>query len=415
MDDFVTLSNRLLGRAPKVGHALSRQFINDAWHTLQSRREWSWRRRTGVFAPAALYSTGTVSTNVSTGQPTLVTGSGTAWTPQMIGRQIRVYGLNYPYYTIIGWLSATQLLIDRPWAGSDVALVPYEILQVYYTVPADFGYFIVIVSPKDGYRLHFELTQTELAGMDPQRAQSGQTYAFVFLDYNPILGGVIDAVISVAAAGDAPISTTTLGYSYVADVSYIIQVVTGGATGTATFQWMRAGQTAFSPVTATAAVATDLMDGVQIYWPAGLTYVANDLFVINAHASAVYGSARYEAWPKPSIATYVYPYLYMAREYDLTDAAPTLPPPIASRGEVLIEMALESCARYPGPDAATPNPYFNLALAGQHATKAQMLINDLERNDEEVNLTGVSYQGLPMVGIPFLDGSWKQTHAPFLG
>src|ERR1017187_2631317 len=103
MDDFNNLWKRLLNRCPNVGPVLAQQLVNDSWHVLQADQEWSWRRRGSTFAPPNQYITGLASTNVATGSPTLITGSGTAWTPSMIGQQIRIGGLLYPFYTIVGW------------------------------------------------------------------------------------------------------------------------------------------------------------------------------------------------------------------------------------------------------------------------------------------------------------------------
>ena len=414
MDDFVSLSNRLLNRAPSVGLALSQQFINDSWRTLQSRREWSFRRRHGTFSPPNLYTTGQATTNVATGSPTLITGIGTAWTPQMVGSQIRIGGLLFPYYTIVGWLDAAHIVIDQPWAGNDVVAQPYQILQIYYPVPADFGYWVVVVSIKDGYRLWTNVTETDLGLLDPQRTNQGQTYGIAFYDFSPSFGGIIGPVIPVAATGAAPISTTSTGYSYVANATYIIQVVTGGTTGTATFKWMRAGQTAFQPTVATADSAQDLSDGVQIYWPDSQTYVANDLFIINAQSLVSSGVPRYELWPAPTYSGYLYPFIYIAKEYDLTAQAPQLPPFVANRGEVLLEMALAKAATFPGTEE-NPNPYFSLALSQMHDRRATELIWDMERNDQEVAIEAITYQTYEFYPAPWVDGNWQQSHAPFLG
>ncbi len=156
------------------------------------------------------------------------------------------------------------------------------------------------------------------------------------------------------------------------------------------------------------------MDGVQIYWPTGQSYVASDLFVINCTSQVTTGVPRYELWPAPTYTGYLYPYQYVAKEYDLTPAAPQLPPFIAHRGEVILEMALAACARYPGADTDHPNPYFNLSLALQHETRVQNMFVDLERNDEEVGVSLIDYQNFPLYPAPWLDGSWQSTHAPFL-
>jgi len=416
VDDYVSLSQRLLSRCPAAGIALSQQLINDSWHQLQARRQWSWRRRSGIFAPPNLYAPAapvTASSNVSAGSPTLITGIGTAWTPQMVGQQIRIGGLLNPYYTIVQWLSPTAILIDQPWAGADVVNQTFQVLQIYFPVPADFGYFYVAVSIKDAYRLWTGTTQYELAMLDPQRTNQGQTYAIAFKDYTPIYGGVIGPVTSIAATGAAPVSATTTGYSFIADATYIIQVIFGGTSGSATYQWMRAGQSQFTGPLQTSDQLQDLMDGVQVYWPDTVVYNAGDLFTINARAQIATGVPRYELWPGPTFTGYLYPYIYYAKEYDLSAAQPQLPPFIAGRGEVILEMALAKCATYPGADADHPNPYFNLALAKMHETKVEMMMVDLERNDEEIGVSNLEYEDWPYMG-PWMDGSWRQRHAPFM-
>ena len=414
-DNFNTLSNRLLNRAPQVGIVLAQQLINDSFHTLQARKEWSWRRRSSVFAPPNLYLQGNATTNVAAGDPTLITGNGTSWTPQMIGQQIRIGGLLYPYYTIVGWLGPTQILIDQPWYGADVTAQPYNILQCYFPVPDDFGYFYVAVSIKDGYRLWTNVTEADLALLDPQRTNQGQTYAVSFRDYSPQFGGTIGPVIPITNPADpGPISTTSTGFSYVTNATYIIQVVTGGVTGTATWKWLRAGQATFSTTVATSQYAQNLSDGVEIYWPTGQTYVAGDLFVINCVSLMTGSVPRYELWPAPTYAGYLYPYIYISKEYDLTVAQPQLPPNIANRGEVLLEMALAKCATFPGADAEHQNPYYNLKLAQWHELKYLDMLIELENEDENIGVTKIDYQAYPFYPAPWLDGGWEQHHAPFL-
>lgn len=414
MDNFNTLSNRLLNRCPAVGIVLAGQLVNDAWQTLQARKDWSWRRASATFAPPTLYSFGFASTNVATGNPTLITGAGTTWTQQMIGSQIRIGGLLYPFYTIIGWLSPTALLIDQPWSGPDVAGQAYQILQCYYPVPADFGYFEVAVSIKDGYRLYIQTTQEELALMDPQRSDQGQTYATAFRDFSSSFGGVIGPVIPVSNSVDpGPISTTTFGFTYPTNATYIIQIQDPGPSGTATFQWIRAGQINFQPTQTTADTPQDLSDGVQIYFPDGVNYVSGDLFIINCQSMISAGVPRYELWPAPSFSGYLYPYIYFKKEYALTAQAPTLPPPVACRGELLLELALEKCATFLGQDSEHPNPYFNLNLANYHRDRSEMMLIDFLDNDQNVAVSNITYQDWPFAG-PWADGSYMQRHAPVI-
>ncbi len=415
MDNYFTLSQRLQLRAPQVGNVLAGQLVNDAWRTLQARKDWSWRRRSNTFAPPNLYSAGQVSTNVATGSAFLITGTSTAWSPTMIGSQIRAGGLLYPYYTITAVLSPTSLVIDQAWAGADITAQAYQILQCYYPVPADFGYFEVAVSIKDGYRLFIQATQEELALMDPQRTDQGQTYAAAFRDFTSNFSGTIGPVIGVSSATDpAPISITTLGYSYPGNASYIVQVVTGGATGTATFQWLRVGQTSFQGPVITSDQPQDLSDGVQVYWPDAVAYVANDLFIVNCQSLIAQGVPRYELWPAPTYNGYLYPYIYFAKESDMTPESPALPAPIANRGEVVLELALEKCALFPGASMESPNPYFNLQLASYHRERSEMMIEDLLSNDQNIGVSNITYNDYPFAG-PWADGSFQQSHAPWLG
>jgi len=362
-----------------------------------------------------MYVTGSASTNSAAGAPNLITGVGTVWTPQMIGQQIRIGGLLYPYYTITGWLSATSILIDQPWFGPDVTTQSYQILQVYYPVPSDLGYIYAAVSIKDGFRLWLNLTEADLAMMDPQRTNFGQTYAVVYKDFSSQFGGVIGPVIPVTNTVDpAPISTTSTGFTYVSNATYIVQVVGSGISGVATYKWMRAGQTAFQPTVLTSDQPVDLMDGVQIYWPDLVSYVGGDLFVINCQSQVTAGVPRYELWPAPSFSGYLYPYIYIAKEYGLTQAQPQLPPFIANRGEVILENALAKCAEFPGSDTDHINIYHDLRQAKWHSDKYKDMLIDLQRNDEEVGVTNIDYELYPMAPSPWLDGQWQQTHAPFL-
>ena len=416
MDDFLSLSNRLLSRCPAAGIVLSQQFVNDAWHTLQARREWSWRRRNATWAPPNVYQTGSAATNVGVGNPTLISGTGTSWTAGMIGRQIRLAGLTYQYYTITAVLSSTSLTIDQPWSGPEQTNVPYQILQVYFPTPSDFGYLYVCVSPQGAYRLFTNVTEEELALYDPQRTVVGQSYAAVFKDYIGALSGVIGPVVGVSSPTDpAPVSTTSSGFSYPLPTTYIVQVVTGGISGTATFQWLRAGQSAFQGPITTQDYALDLADGVQVYWPDGVSYVSGDLFTISCVPNSSTGASvpRYELWPATTYSGYTYPYIYIAKEWDLTPDNPALPPFIANRGEILLEMALEKCATFPGPDAEHKNPYFDFRLGAMHKAKAEEMLEQLETNDEEIGVSLLSYQ--PSTGLgPWFDGRYQQTHAPLL-
>lgn len=121
--------------------------------------------------------------------------------------------------------------------------------------------------------------------------------------------------------------------------------------------------------------------------------------------------ARYEIWPHQK-AQYVYPYMYVSRPPDLSDAGASLPRAI--RGDVLLEGALANCARWPGPSKDAPNPFFNLNLAMQHDSRFISMVAEMARTDDEIMEGDVTYSSLsamPFASIPFGDARYLQSHA----
>lgn len=114
---------------------------------------------------------------------------------------------------------------------------------------------------------------------------------------------------------------------------------------------------------------------------------------------------RYELWPHQT-TQHAYPFLYESRPSDLEDTSATLPRFL--HGDLLVEMALEQAALWPGP-TESPNPYFNRDLARHHASRAEQLIQELERQDEEVSVSNVMYP--PDEGGIVGDGDFLQSHA----
>ena len=412
MDTFTTLWNRLQLRSPAIGPALAQDFVRDAFNQLAERREWSWLQRSSAFFPPTFTLTGTVSV---VGDSVYVTGVATTFTALAIGAQIRIGGLggsSYPTYTIAQIPSDTLLVMDKPWAGPSLSTQQYQVFQCYYPVPADFNYFYSIVNTTSNYRLWHNLTQAELDLADPQRIQVGITFAAAFYDYTTNYNGSISPTLQVSGTGPAPVSTTSQGFSFPADSVYTVEITTGGVpSGALVFEWKQDS----NPYNTGVAIADnnpiDLSNGIQVYFPQD-TYVLGDVFIIQAFAATTSGVPRYELWPRPINTPYVYPYLYIAKLPDLSDTRPQLPDLIARRGDVLLEMALANCARFPGTDTAA-NPYFNLNVAVQHEARAERMIYELEKKDDDLASKDLRYQSMPFYPAPWMDGSWLQSHAVF--
>ncbi len=408
MDTFTTLWNRVQLRVPTAGPDLCQDLIRDSFNQLMERREWSWLMKTNSFFAPNYTTTGTVSV---IGGSAVFTGSGTAFTADMTGIQIRVGsvgGSAYPTYTITQVVSSLIVVVDRPWVGPTLTAQQYQVFQCYFPVPSDFNYFYSVTNPTANYRLNHNATEAEFDSYDPQRSQSGIAYALAFYDYTQNLSGTVASAVQVHGSGAVPVSTTSLGFTYPQDSLYSVEITTGGASGIAVFKWSQDNGTTAATGVTTDTAPIGLSNGVAVYFPVG-TYVLGDVFVIACKANAVSGVPRYELWPRPIGAPYAYPYLYASKLPALSDDQPQLPEFIARRGDVLLEMALTSLALWAGtPD--NPNPYRDVAVSNTHRMTAEKMIYELETKDDSIAIKNLTYSGLPFMG-PWLDGSWLQTHA----
>jgi hypothetical protein len=413
LDDFTTLWHRLqLRTGSGIGPDLAQDYIRDSFNQLAERREWSWLMKSGAFFPPVYSVPGTVS--VLPNQVT-VTGSGTSFDATLVGKQFRVGSAvtsSYPTYTISQVPSTTTLILSQPWVGPTLTGQTYSLFQCYFPVPDDFQYFYSIVNTTAAYRLWHNGTQAQLDIDDPQRIQVGISYKVAFYDYTNNYIGTVNPILQVRGTGAVPVATTTVGYQFPSDSIYSVEITTGGASGTAVFKWKQDSGTYTSGVT-TSATPLDLSNGVQVYFPTG-TYVSGDVFIIQAVSQTTSGVPRYELWPRPINAQYCYPFLYACKLPDLTDERPQLPDFIARRGDVLLEMSLGKAALFPGTETMR-NPYYSLQTAQMHFGKAETLIYELEKKDDETATKDLSFYTLPWAYGPYFDGAWNQSHAIYAG
>lgn len=349
----------------------------------------------------AVYNTGTVT--VTRDSPT-VTGSGTVFAAAMNNRQFRSSGNDTPIYTIKEVVSATELTIDLPWGGTSASGQSYEIYQAYVTPPDDFSAFQTVWDPANNWRLHLHRTQAEINTWDSQRSNDGDAYFVAALDYSTSRVGTLDAVLQVRGTGPDPTLSDASTYTGPNDAIFTIEVTTGGAVGVAVYQWKKGSGSYTTGVTTATAPVQSLQDGVSIFWPAD-TYIIGDTFIIRAEALDAVGTPRFELWPHKK-AAYVYPYLYESEPTDLEDPGAVVPRNI--RGDVLLEHALAACARWPGEETK-PNPYYDLRLAETHQGRANRMVMDLERADDETQMSDFS-RVRDMDFAPFGDAAWLQSH-----
>ena len=111
--------------------------------------------------------------NVTNGSQA-VTGNGTNWTTDLIGRQFRV-GYNTPIYTITAVSSATSLTINLPW-GWSTGSFGYFVAQYYYPLSGDIRYIYECLNLLLGYRMWTNLNVRTLDSTDPWRSQQFSPY-----------------------------------------------------------------------------------------------------------------------------------------------------------------------------------------------------------------------------------------------
>lgn len=176
--------------------------INRTVQALARRRNWKAlaTEYQAVLEPA--HSAGTVAVTKAS---TAVTGTDTAWTAAMAGRQFRVSG-NAGVFTVASYVSPTQITLDRAYPYDDEAGASYSIYQDRVTLPADFKHMLAVRDADQGVELQFEpwlghLMRTHLWGVQPRDAQcytiAGQS------------GGQYVLVLP-----EAPVNTKTLEIHY---------------------------------------------------------------------------------------------------------------------------------------------------------------------------------------------------------
>lgn len=406
-DTFTQIVGRVQMRVPAASRFLAEDWVRNAFRRCYRRRRWAWLVKQGQFLFPAIYNTGTVTV---TRNSNIVTGSGTAWDATMVGLQFRT-GTTYPIYTIQSVDSATQLTLQSDvWGGATASAQGYSIYRAYVTVPSDFQAFISVWDPNFNWQLVLDYTQNELNAADAQRSNTGNAYLFAWRGYSQDAIGAVAQPVQVTGTGSDPGSAGT--YTGPNNALFTVQITTAGASGTAVFKWKKDDGTFTTGVTTDSGGAVqDLQDGVQVYFPTGVTYTLNDVWVIQVTAGANPGNAVFEVWPHIQ-SQYVLPYLYECVPPDISDSTATIPKGIT--GDILLEGALEDAAMWPGPSADRANAYYRLELSDRHRKQFEHMLDECEVRDENQFLNNTGYQmatGLPFAPIPALgDASWLQKH-----
>jgi hypothetical protein len=154
-------------QAPDVPPMLARRFVQDTYAWIAARRGWQFLRRETTIQVQAARS---LVVSVIAGDASATAAA--VFLLEDVGRQFRIgTGDTFTILGVDNFLSIATL--DRPYTGSTDTAATAQILDAYYTVPADFGRFDTIVDLVQMRRLTYWTSQDELNRIDPRRTFSG--------------------------------------------------------------------------------------------------------------------------------------------------------------------------------------------------------------------------------------------------
>jgi len=163
---FGQILGRVNGYATHASSAVIANLINNVVRRVYDRRYWYGNFRMGYINVPGYYSTGTISLTQGSN---IVTGTGTTFTPSMVGQQLRT-GFTYPIYTIKGFVDATHLTLDplTPWGPPSVSNTGYFITKYWYSFP-NIKFFYSIVNLQLQFRMATNIPASLLDNWDPAR------------------------------------------------------------------------------------------------------------------------------------------------------------------------------------------------------------------------------------------------------
>lgn len=174
-DTFADVWRAVRLHAPQVPALLAQDWVQTAYRHLCERRAWSWlRSENEILVNAQKTGTATVTRSSAT-----VTGVGLTFAATDEGRQFRA-GTNSSIYSIISVnVGLNTATLDRVFGGTTAAAADCTVLDAYVTMPVDFGRFVVVLDPANGWMLHVYETDDVLNARDPQRSSTGTPWALV--------------------------------------------------------------------------------------------------------------------------------------------------------------------------------------------------------------------------------------------
>ena len=397
---------------PDADPNLVRLWVRDAGRRTMEARNWSWMYKRGQWVVPALEDQTTLACTVTVTEGSdEIEFTADVATEDMVGRQFRP-STSHPVYDITGCISSRKLLISPTWGGDTAAGLSFSIFQSRLTLPTDCAELISVTSPVNRWQLWLNVPQEVLDSNDPSRSRtSGNPCLLSPLDYSTIQSGNVRSAIRVVGVGNRPLSDGT--FTGQADALFTIEVTTGGVGGSCVIRWRKDEGAWVTGITPSADVAYELSDGVTVQFSGITTYTVSDMFVVLALARSVTSVPRFELYPL-NTTKLVLPFLYVARQPDLTDEGIAVPGALAQRTDILEEKAKEFAASWPGTEDR-PNPYNQINRRDYHATNWFALTMELAKQDNNLFQRNIlPAQQVPFAPWPFNRGGNLQEYDPWL-
>lgn len=173
--NFLELEKQIetpFGRTPSNAGGEFRDFvkraINNVILDISTRQQFRFLETTNDFITVGTHTTGTVAV---TQDSKTVTGTATAWTADMVGRQFRVDGTNI-VYQVATFVSGTSITLDRAYQDDTATVQNYSIFRNRYTLPIDFDHMTSVKERSRGIPL-FENHSMEFDSFLPNPTATG--------------------------------------------------------------------------------------------------------------------------------------------------------------------------------------------------------------------------------------------------
>jgi hypothetical protein len=159
---------------PDLGPDMAKRLLNNSYRRVVDSRLWHGLLTRSIVNTPAVYTTG--SATVTTGS-SVVTGTGTNWTPDMVGRSFRIGRTTYGPYLVVNVPSPTTLWLDMVWQFQSYATAGYSINGNIVSFGANVKYIKSAYNPVVGWRLWVNQPQEVINVSDPWRAAIGQPWS----------------------------------------------------------------------------------------------------------------------------------------------------------------------------------------------------------------------------------------------